>query len=75
MSPDERDRLVRLETEMLDVREHLKEVKADVKSVLTQLNQMAGGRKALWGLLGAAATIGGLISQVISNIFSGQPHP
>ena len=38
---------------------------SDVKSMLSRLDQMRGGRLAMFGLLGVAGTMGALINQAI----------
>jgi hypothetical protein len=42
MTPDERDRLARLEQQMADTREDMREIKGDVKLILAQLNNSKG---------------------------------
>ena len=39
---------------------------ADVKSMLSRLDQAKGGRLAMFGLLGAASVFGGIVTQVIN---------
>lgn len=54
MTPDERDRLVRLEQQQLQTREDITEIKDDVKTLLRAFNMGQGGAVAV-------AKIGGLV--------------
>lgn len=54
MTPEERDRLARLEQQMADTKDDIGEIKADVKSLVAAFN-MGRGRAA------ATAKYGGLI--------------
>lgn len=58
MTPDERDRLVKLEQQMTDTREDMGEIKGDVKTILSTLAEAKGGWKTLVLIAGAAGTLG-----------------
>lgn len=64
MTPDERDRLARLEQQTIDTRDDIAEIKGDVKSLLAAFNMGQGAWKAtlkfgvlLSASIGAAAWI------------------
>jgi hypothetical protein len=54
MTPEERDRLVRLEWQQLQTREDITEIKDDVKTLLKAFNMGQGGAVAV-------AKIGGIV--------------
>jgi len=65
MTPEER--LAKLESELVNVRDDMHEVKADVKNILQQINRLDGGKRALWALLTAAGLLGGLIASLFKG--------
>lgn len=54
MTPDERDRLVRLEQQASDTRDDIAEIKDDVKKLLSAL-YMGKGSKLAWAKIGGMA--------------------
>lgn len=64
MNPDERDRLVKLEQQMLNTREDMGEIKGDVKIILSTLAEARGGWKTLVLIAGAAGTFGAFVSKL-----------
>ena len=67
MTPEERDRVTKLEAELRSVSADMHELKADVKNILQQMNRLDGGKKALWALLTSAALLGGLIASLFKG--------
>lgn len=72
MTPDERDRLSKVEQKMADTVEDVREMKADVKQILTTLNEAKGGWKSLMWVGGLSGTAGAVIAK-ISAIALGTP--
>ena len=60
MLPAERDRLVKLEQQMIDMREDMGEIKGDVKAILATLAEARGGWKTLILIAGASGAFGAL---------------
>lgn len=69
MSPEERDRLTRVEASAETLREDMTELKADVKSILATLNQAKGG----WKTLMAVGTVGGALGSIATWAISHIP--
>jgi hypothetical protein len=59
MTPEERDRLVKLETNQEHLEELVKEIHTDVKDIRTMTNRWRGASAVLLGLGGAIGFISG----------------
>ena len=59
MTPDERDRLVRLEQQTVQTREDITEIKDDVKTLLRAFNMGQGGAVAIAKLGGITLGLAG----------------
>lgn len=70
MTPDERDRLTRLETQMATVREDMSEIKGDVKAIRRTTDEARGGWKAIALVSGFSATLGGIIVKLAPMLFT-----
>jgi hypothetical protein len=69
MTPEERDRLTRLETQMSTVREDMGEIKGDVKAIRAVVDEARGGWKVLAIVSGLSATVGGAIVKMAPQFF------
>ena len=66
LTPDERDRLVRLEERHEGLAEDMVELKRDVKSILATLSEARGGWKTLVLVAGAAGAAGAFVAKFTS---------
>lgn len=64
MTPDERDRLVRLETRAAALETAVNETRADVKQILAYMNQGRGGWKTIAMISGSSGVIGALLAKI-----------
>jgi len=68
MNADERERLARVEQKMADTIEDVREMKADVKQILTTLNQAKGGWKGIMWVAGISGTAGAAVAAIAGFI-------
>jgi chromosome condensin MukBEF ATPase and DNA-binding subunit MukB len=66
MTPEERDRLARLEVEMTLVKETLGDIRRDTREVRDAVLNAKGGWRTLAVLGGVSAAIGGVIAKFAS---------
>lgn len=66
------ERIARLESENDNLQSAVLDMRQDVKAILAQMNQQTGGRRALWALLAAAGSVGGLIASGVTWVL--HPH-
>ena len=64
MTPEERDRLAKLEQQVLSADEDMRELKSDVKTILATLAEAKGGWKTLVLIAGAAGAVGALALKI-----------
>lgn len=65
------ERIARLEQSEKDMRADIAEIKADVKKIVTTLNEMTGGKKALMALFAAL----GSVLTLAAGLLTGKVHP
>lgn len=78
MTPDERDRLTRtealmanLDRDVRELREEMRELKTIVQSLHTAMSELRGGRKMLYVLLSASASLGGILTWLADRFLAG----
>jgi hypothetical protein len=71
MTPEERDRLVRLEERVAAFSDDMVEIKGDVKRIASVLDQSKGGWRAAMFLMGLSATIGAAVAKIAALPFPG----
>ena len=67
MTPEERERLAVLETKLTGIDTKVEDIWENVRSINATLNQIKGGKNAMWVLW---SVVGGVIA-IISAIFGG----
>lgn len=67
MSPEERDRLVKLETQQAQTREDIAEIKDDVKTLVRAFNMGQGGAVAMAKLGGLVLVLAGGLAWLWQN--------
>ena len=65
MTPEERDRLTRVETKVDTLEETLIELRADVKALRAMAENAKGGWRTLMIVGGVGATIGGVLVKFV----------
>ncbi len=68
MSPEERDRLTRVEASAETLGDDIRELKGDVKHILATLNQAKGGWKTMMAVAGFSSIAGSVLTWVVSHI-------
>jgi len=68
MTPDERDRLVRLEQQQLQTREDITEIKHDVKTLLSAFNMGQGKAVAMAKVGGYVVMLAGGLAWLWQNL-------
>jgi len=64
MTPDERDRLAKVEQRVENQAEDIREIKSDVKEILAAINQAKGA----WKLYVAIGTVSGAIGAAVAKL-------
>jgi len=64
MSPEERDRLAKVETRVENQAEDIREIKSDDKEILAVINQAKGG----WKFYVAIGTVAGAIGAAVAKL-------
>lgn len=68
MNADERERLARVEQKMADTIEDVREMKSDVKQILTTLNQAKGGWKGIMWVAGISGSAGAAVAALAAFV-------
>lgn len=68
MDPEERDRLAKVEQQMFDTIEDVREMRTDVKQILKTLNEAKGGWKSLMWVAGISGTVGAFATKAAALI-------
>ncbi len=61
MTPEERDRLTRVEQQMADTRTDITEIKADLKVIVATLSEAKGGWRTLMAVAAVAGATGAFL--------------
>lgn len=74
MTPDERDRLAKLEERVANLHSDVATLHIDMKEMVAEqrktnrfLSEIQGGRKAMWKVLSFAAAIGAVLTWLIDK--------
>lgn len=70
MTPEERDRLTRVEMQFSALEEQYRELRSDVREIKEILTQAKGGWRVLMIIGGAGAMVGGLLLKLADKYWS-----